>query len=115
MGVLQWSVEIQLLGEHGDHTRYLLLLAEARVLGPGLEAGGHHVVDPRQDLHDLQLLAKLIEDIAEGLDKPGSPARVPPGVVPCGGSRGKEVRNGNVSVAIFCHCFRFFQILLNYL
>jgi len=84
MGVLRWrSVEIQLLGEHGDHTRDLLLLGEPLVLGPGLEAGGHHVVDPCQDLHDLQLLAKLIEDVAQGLDEPGPAARVSPGVVPC--------------------------------
>ena len=109
MGVLQWSVEIQLLGEHGDHTRYLLLLAEARVLRPGLKAGGHHVVYSRQNLHDLQLLAELIENVAEGLDKPGSPARVPPGIVPCWCSRRKEVRNGDVSFAIFSHCFGFFQ------
>ena len=75
------SVEVQLLGQHGHHAGDLLLLAEARVLGPGLEAGGHHVVDPGQDLHDLQLLAELVEDVAERLDEPGAPAGVPPGVV----------------------------------
>ena len=104
MGVLQWSVEIQFLGEHGDHTRYLLLLAEARVLRPGLEAGGHHVVDPCQDLHDLQLLAKLIEDVAEGLDEPGSTAWVSPGVVPCRCSMGKRFKM--VTLVVICSpCF----------
>lgn len=104
MGVLQWrSVEIQLLGEHGDHTRNLLLFAEPRVFGPGLKAGGHHVVDPCQYLHDLQLLAKLIEDVAEGLDEPGPAARVSPRVVPCRCGMGKEVQNGDM-VIICCQC-----------
>lgn len=75
------SIEIQLFGQHGDHTGNLLLLAVAGVLGPRLKVGGHHVVDPGQDLHDLQLLAELVEDIAEGLDEPGPAPGVPPGVV----------------------------------
>lgn len=75
------SVEIQFFGQHGDHAGDLLLLTEAWVFRPRLKAGGHHVVDPCQDLHYLQLLAKLIEDIAERLDKPRSAARVPPRVI----------------------------------
>ncbi|KAG7227925.1 hypothetical protein INR49_013719 [Caranx melampygus] len=63
---------------HRDHAGNLLLLTEAWVFRPGLKAGGHHVVDPCQDLHYLQLLAKLVEDVAECLDKPGSASRVPP-------------------------------------
>lgn len=72
------SVEIEFFGQHGDDAGDLLLLAEARVLGPGLEAGGHHVVDPRQNLHDFQLLAELVEDVAERLHEPGAASRVPP-------------------------------------
>ena len=72
------SVEIEFFRQHRDHAGNLLLLTEARVFGPGLKAGGHHVVDPCQDLHDLQLLAKLVEDVAERLDKPGATPRVPP-------------------------------------
>lgn len=72
------SVEIEFFGQHGDHAGDLLLLAEAWILRPGLKAGGHHVVDPCQNLHNFQLLAELIEDIAERLDKPGAASGVPP-------------------------------------
>lgn len=77
------SVEVELFRQHGDHAGYLLLLAETRVLRPGLKAGGHHVVDPGQDLHDLQLLAEFVQDVAQGLHEPGATARVPPRVVAC--------------------------------
>lgn len=77
------SVEIQFFGQHGDHAGDLLLLTEAGVLGPGLEAGGHHVVDPGQDLHYLQLLAELVEDVAERLNEPGAAPGVPPRVITC--------------------------------
>lgn len=97
------SVEIELLGQHGDHAGDLLLLAEARVLGPRLEAGGHHVVDARQDLHDLQLLAELVEDVAQRLHEPGAAPGVPPRVVACpegeGGGR-KSMRE-----TCFPRCF----------
>lgn len=77
------SVEVELFSQHGHYTRYLFLLAKTGVLWPGLEVGGHHVVDPCEDLHNLKLLAKLIKNVTEGLDKPGASARVPPGVVTC--------------------------------
>lgn len=75
------SVEVELFSQHGDHTRYLFLLAEAGIFWPGLEAGGHHVVDPCEDLHDLKLLAKLIKNITKGLNEPGPSARIPPGII----------------------------------
>ncbi len=75
------SVEVELFSQHGHHTRYLFLLAKTGVLWPGLEVGGHHVVDPCEDLHDLKLFAKLIKNVTEGLDKPGASARIPPRVV----------------------------------
>lgn len=84
------SVEIQFFCQHGDHAGNLLLLAEAGVFGPGLEAGGHHVVDPGQDLHYLQLLAELVEDGAERLDEPGAAPWVPPWVIPWHSGVGKE-------------------------
>lgn len=74
-------MEVQFFRQHRDHAGDLLLLTEAWVFRPGLEAGGHHVVDACQDLHDLQLLAKLLEDVAECLDKPGAAPRIPPGVI----------------------------------
>lgn len=77
------SVEVELFSQHGHHTRYLFLLAKTGVLWPGLEVGGHHVVDPCEDLHDLKLFAKLIKNVTEGLDKPGASARIPPRVVTC--------------------------------
>lgn len=80
-GGLHRSVEVQFFGEHGDNARDLLLLAEARVLRPGLKVGGHHVVDAREDLHDLQLFAELVQDVAECLHEPRAPARIPPGIV----------------------------------
>lgn len=73
---------MQFFCQRGDYAGNLLFLAESWVLGPGLEAGGHHVVDTCEDLHDLLLLAKLIEDIAECLNKPGAAPRVPPRIVP---------------------------------
>lgn len=82
-GLLGWqSVKIQFFRQHRDHAGNLLFLTEARVFGPGLKAGGHHVVDSCQNLHNLQLLAKLIEDVAQRLDKPGATPRVPPWVIP---------------------------------
>lgn len=77
------SVEVELFSQHGHHTRYLFLLAKTGVLWPGLEVGGHHVVDPCEDLHDLKLFAKLFKNVTEGLDKPGASARIPPRVVTC--------------------------------
>lgn len=72
------SVEIQFFRQHRDHTGNLLLLTEAGVFRPGLKAGGHHVIDPCQDLHYLQLFSKLVQDVAERLYKPGATPRVPP-------------------------------------
>lgn len=76
------SVKIQFFCQHRDHAGDLLLLTEAWVFRPGLEASSHHVVDPCKDLHYFQLFAKFVEDIAECLDKPRPTPRVPPGVVP---------------------------------
>lgn len=73
--------EVELLGEHGHHAGDLLLLAEARIVRLRLEIRGHHVVDPSEDLHDLQLLAMLIQHRAQGLHKPGAPSRISPGVI----------------------------------
>lgn len=86
------SVEVELFSQHGHHTRYLFLLAKTRVLWPGLEAGGHLIVDPCEDLHDLKLLAKLTKNVTEGLDKPGPSARIPPGVVTCENKCGRMLK-----------------------
>lgn len=74
-----WSTaEVELFGEHGNHTRDLLLLVEAGVVTLGLEVPGYPVVHSGQDLHDLQVFAMLIQDGTEGLHKPGAFSRVPP-------------------------------------
>lgn len=86
------SVEVEFFSQHGHHTRYLFLLAKTRVLWPGLEAGGHLIVDPCEDLHDLKLLAKLTKNVTEGLDKPGPSARIPPGVVTCENKFGRMLK-----------------------
>lgn len=46
-------LEVQFLSEHGHHARYLLLLTVARVIGPGLKVGCHHVIDSGENLHDF--------------------------------------------------------------
>lgn len=77
-----WSTaEVELFGEHGHHTWNLLLLIEARIIRLGLEVSGHPVVHPGQDLHDLQVLAMLVQDGAEGLHKPGAFSWVPPRII----------------------------------
>lgn len=89
-------VEVELFSQHGHHTRYLFLLAKTRVLWPGLEGGGHLVVDPCEDLHDLKLLAKLIKNVTEGLDKPGPSTRIPPGVVTCENKCGRMLKRTGI-------------------
>lgn len=42
---------------------------------------GHPVVHPREDMQDLQALAMLVQDGAQGLHKPGPASRVPPRVI----------------------------------
>lgn len=99
-GVVQYrvsgrqSVEIQFFCQHRDHAGNLLLLAEARVFRPGLKAGGHHVVDSCQNLHDFQLLAKLVEDVAERLNKPGAAPGVSPWVIPFKTSKNHNLTQG---------------------
>lgn len=73
--------EVEFFGEHGDHTRDLLLRVEMWVIGPRLEMPGHPVVHSGEDLQDLQAPSVLVEDGAEGLHKPGATPWVPPGVI----------------------------------
>lgn len=70
--------EVEFLGEHGDHTRDLLLLVEMRVIGLRLEVPGHPAVHSGEDLQDLQALPVFVQDGAEGLHKPGATSWVPP-------------------------------------
>lgn len=51
---------------------------EVGVIGLGLKVPGHPVVHPGEDMQDLQALAMLVQDGAQGLHKPGPAARVPP-------------------------------------
>lgn len=79
---LEWLfAEVEFLGEHGDHTRDLLLLMEMRVIGLRLEVPGHPAVHSGEDLQDLQALPMFVQDGAEGLHKPGATSRVPPRVI----------------------------------
>lgn len=70
--------EVEFLGEHGDHTRDLLLLVEVGVIRLGLEVPGYPVVHPGEDMQDLQALAVLVQDGAQGLHKPGPASWAPP-------------------------------------
>lgn len=54
------TAEVELFGEHGDHTWDLLLLIEAGIVTLGLEVPGHPVIHSGQDLHDLQVFAMLV-------------------------------------------------------
>lgn len=83
-------LEVQFLSEHGHHARYLLLLTVARVIGPGLKVGCHHVIDSGENLHDFQLLPMLIENAAECLNEPRPPTWISPRIVTCGGTKVKD-------------------------
>lgn len=72
------SSEVEFLGEHGYHTRDLLLLVEARVVRLRFKVPGHPVIHPGEDLQDLQAFPVLVQDGAEGLHKPGAAPWVPP-------------------------------------
>lgn len=95
----EWSTtEVEFLGEHGHHAGDLLLLMEVWVVRLRLEVPGYPVIHPGKDLHDLQLLAMLVQDGAERLHEPRAPARVPPRVVTF---KGRE-RSVSATVATAC-------------
>ena len=83
-------MEIEVLGQHGDDARDLLLGAEAWRAGGRLEVQRHLVVDARHDLHQLQRAAVFLQHLAQrlhepravgGIDKMSMVGGVPPGEV----------------------------------
>ena len=77
----QLSTEVEVLGQCGGDGWHLLLLIAPWIQGERLKVQRHLVVDPRHDLHQLQLAAVLLQHLAQRLHEPGACALVPPGVV----------------------------------
>lgn len=44
---------------------------------------GHLVVDPGQNLHEVQFSLEALQHLTQRLDEPGAVEGVPPGVVAC--------------------------------
>lgn len=73
--------EVEVLGEHGDHTRDLLLLVELWVVALRHEVPGHLVVHPGEDLQEVQAFPVLIQGGTQGLHEPGAAFCAPPRVI----------------------------------
>ena len=74
-------MEVELLGQHGGDGWHLLLLIFLWIGAGRLTVQRHLVVDPRHDLHQLQLAAVFLQHLAQRLHEPGAIGGVPPGEV----------------------------------
>ena len=74
----QLSREVELLGQQGGDGWHLILLIGLMIVGGRRQIQRHLAVDPRHDLHQLQLIAMFLQHLAQRLYEPGAFALVPP-------------------------------------
>lgn len=75
--------KIKVFCQHWDYTRDLLFLTKPRQVGWRLKVARHLVVDPGQDLHQIQFSLEPFQHFTQRLNEPGAVVCVPPGVIAC--------------------------------
>lgn len=79
--------EDDILGQHADHGRNLLLAIHEFLAGVGLELVGHLTVDPGQDPNQVTAGTVLLQHLAQRLHEPRTFGGVAPREVTCGRER----------------------------